>query len=600
MDVDISWDNLPVGDRTRYLLAYKSITDTLLQAGYYRVRIKTLSKFDKVVGGLCWAITASGEKVEVDLFFQENSSIGQRIKLSENIVKALRLMKCPDALQAHQIHGGDFPALKRVIVWLVQRVSAVRASTGDFTRIFSERQYRKIPNHYSLSFLDAVAEKYKPVRRHKIDWSIVDNFSNQDERVRSCLLEYGEGVDEEVSFDFAVQEEEVNVSEDLLAGFERHYLNVTTIAKKEEAERHKKDKIMEMELRGQMSESKTESCVSETQVNKIVGIESNRIKEATKNFMEQGESTPDRGGNPRWVHANAVTSLKKTIRDVKLLKQEREKELNQLRTDLKSKMEELTSVKFRTKNYEEGLLEVEAYEISSDDRRHLNALEKLVKQTESLKKQEKDFRQSCKKKLKDLQAELSEPFEANPEDEKKYMEIESMHAKVRKEHTKARKHLAKKSQQLAVISRMVDDIPTRSELIQYERRFVELYEELATKLEENRRHVSTYNTLKQVHELLVKEESLLQSVIDSFSVAMKSSRGKEEFISQISCIVDGLKSNLKQAEKRKAQAFIQRDERQQDYQQYIEKQRDYFKAVKDLQRACELNEELVSQFRQQG
>jgi hypothetical protein len=39
--------------------AFESIVSLLLEAGYYRARIATLSEFDKAVGGLCWAITTS-------------------------------------------------------------------------------------------------------------------------------------------------------------------------------------------------------------------------------------------------------------------------------------------------------------------------------------------------------------------------------------------------------------------------------------------------------------------------------------------------------------------------------------------------------------
>jgi len=39
--------------------AFESIVALLLDAGYYRARIATLSEFDKAVGGLCWAITTS-------------------------------------------------------------------------------------------------------------------------------------------------------------------------------------------------------------------------------------------------------------------------------------------------------------------------------------------------------------------------------------------------------------------------------------------------------------------------------------------------------------------------------------------------------------
>ena len=50
---------------------------------------------------------------------------------------------------------------------------------------------------------------------------------------------------------------------------------------------------------------------------------------------------------------------------------------------------------------------------------------------------------------------------------------------------------------------------------------------------ENRRHVSTYNTLEETHGLLEKEVSLIQSVNDSFQQAMQSKAGKEQFLDQM-------------------------------------------------------------------
>ena len=38
---------------------FSEIVELLLSAGYFRARISGLSPFDKVVGGLAWAITAS-------------------------------------------------------------------------------------------------------------------------------------------------------------------------------------------------------------------------------------------------------------------------------------------------------------------------------------------------------------------------------------------------------------------------------------------------------------------------------------------------------------------------------------------------------------
>ncbi len=43
-------------------------------------------------------------------------------------------------------------------------------------------------------------------------------------------------------------------------------------------------------------------------------------------------------------------------------------------------------------------------------------------------------------------------------------------------------YLAVKNQEMARVGRMIDDVPARSELIQYERRFVELYEQISAKV----------------------------------------------------------------------------------------------------------------------
>ena len=66
--------------------AFDEIVRTLLAAGYFRARIATLSEFDKAVGGLCWCITSSGVQVDVDILFEENSSIGAKVQLCEKII----------------------------------------------------------------------------------------------------------------------------------------------------------------------------------------------------------------------------------------------------------------------------------------------------------------------------------------------------------------------------------------------------------------------------------------------------------------------------------------------------------------------------------
>lgn len=57
----------------------QEIIDLLVAAGYFRARIKGLSPFDKVVGGMTWCIESLNVDIDVDLLFQENSTIGQKM-----------------------------------------------------------------------------------------------------------------------------------------------------------------------------------------------------------------------------------------------------------------------------------------------------------------------------------------------------------------------------------------------------------------------------------------------------------------------------------------------------------------------------------------
>lgn len=71
----------------------------LLAGGYFRARIQVrccgvaqktaaeptdgarqgLSPFDKVIGGMAWAITNAAGDLDIDIFFQENAQIGQKM-----------------------------------------------------------------------------------------------------------------------------------------------------------------------------------------------------------------------------------------------------------------------------------------------------------------------------------------------------------------------------------------------------------------------------------------------------------------------------------------------------------------------------------------
>lgn len=63
-------------------------------------------------------------------------------------------------------------------------------------------------------------------------------------------------------------------------------------------------------------------------------------------------------------------------------------------------------------------------------------------------------------------------------------------------YNRLRQLLAETNLEIANTSRAIDDVPTRTELIQYERRFGELYQQVSWKLDETRKYFALYNTLE--------------------------------------------------------------------------------------------------------
>ena len=78
--------------------------------------------------------------------------------------------------------------------------------------------------------------------------------------------------------------------------------------------------------------------------------------------------------------------------------------------------------------------------------------------------------------------------------------------------------LAEVCRDVARCQRRLDDVPSRSEVTQYQRRFVELYDQIASKHVEAKNFYIFYNQLDDTRLQLEREYKLLTSVLDSFSL----------------------------------------------------------------------------------
>uniref|UniRef100_A0A7N6AQZ1 Coiled-coil domain-containing protein 93 n=1 Tax=Anabas testudineus TaxID=64144 RepID=A0A7N6AQZ1_ANATE len=533
------------------------ILELLLAAGYFRARIKGLSPFDKVVGGMTWCITTCNFEIDVDLLFQENSTIGQKIALTEKIVSVLPKMKCPHRLEPHQMQGLDFIHIFPVIQWLVKRAIETKEEMGDYVRAYSISQFHKthsLPEDEEFlqrkdKAVQAVLDVYKPQRKYRRQRN-AEELLDEESRVHSTLLEYGR-------YDFTS-----HVTLELC-------VCVNLVIKLEVA------KLIETR---DFAVDSSPGKLTASAVGQIVGLQSEEIKQIASEYAEkQSELTSEEHSErfgPLQQHRRAVASLNKQV-------QQKTKELEEVSICLLSQATE------QSEKLENKLKSLEQMEEQADSSL-LEKLRALVTMNENLKQQEQEFRTHCRVST------LTQTFiERNQLIDKQYNTD-------REKLQKIRLLMARRNREIAIMQRKVDAVPSRAELTQYQKRFIELYSQVSATHKETKQFFTLYNTLDDKKVYLEKEVNLLNSIHDNFQQAMSSSGAKEQFLRQMEQIVEGIKQNRIKMEKKKQENKMRRDQLNDEYLELLDKQRLYFKTVKDFKEECRKNEMLLSKLRTKG
>ncbi|BFZ01216.1 hypothetical protein BsWGS_04255 [Bradybaena similaris] len=579
--------------------------DLLLAAGYFRARIKGLSPFDKVVGGMTWCITTCNFDVDVDLLFQENSTIGQKIALTESIVAVLPKMKCPHRIEPHQIQGLDFIHIFPVVQWLVKRAIETREEMGDYIRSFSISQFSKhhqMPEDESfevmkgraLDTVSNVKDVYRPQRRYRRHDA--DKLKDEETRVQSTLLEYGRqyGVtrvdkDEKDS-------EKAAKKKAIAAGLIKD--NQDEVDSKAEEERIK------ALMSGMSAMGSQEGKVTASAVGSIVGMKSHEIQKMATEYaqkqaeIEQMEKQERQGGVQQHKRITAALSKQIELQTSKLGEvRAKHNELHKIYLETQQKLQEVQQQSADIDHEMEKLSEIEQGENQSV----IQTLRSLVAMNENLKKQEQEFKAQCKEEMAKLKENIEKLKEegdvADTEDKERVNLIDKQYTADKEKLHKIRLLLAKKNREIAGLQRKIDEVPSRAELSQYQRRFVELYNQVASKHRETKQFFTLYNTLEDTKTYLNKEVQLLNSIHDNFQQAMTSAANRETFLKQFEQIVEGVKQNKAKAEKKRQEEKMKRDQLSDQHLDLIEKQRLYFKTVKDFKEECRKNEILLSKLR---
>ncbi|XP_045476300.1 coiled-coil domain-containing protein 93 [Harmonia axyridis] len=535
----------------------QEIIDLLVAAGYFRARIKNLSPFDKVVGGMTWCIEFCNIEVDVDLLFQENSTIGQKIALTEKIVAVLPQIHCPHPIEPHQIQGLDFIHIFPVIQWLLKRSMEYRKDVSKFCYSYALNQFEKnfYPNHgltdkqqQLLHNIKMVNEVYKPHRVFKKK-SIVP-YKDLNSKVQITLLEYGYRSDISQTRDNI--EENPNFQEDVI--------------------NHMMDNL------GQITQDTSD-------YDEIAEEDREKISEHYNNLKKDFENATSPSGEE-----NQVSNLMEKKEDI--TKNLKKSLLNQskIKESIEKIKESIREIKLEQCNINEAIKSLATDENNSEKS---NAVEELLLHGDNLEKQRQEFEEHCKKESHSLTTSIEKIETKSASADSKCEELDH---RIEDEHEKLkvlRLQVAKKNRAISTLQRRIDEIPSRPELSQYQKRFIELYNQISAKHKETKQYYSLYNTLEDTRQYMKKELSLLNSVIDNYPEAMRSKEGKEEFLQQFSNILEGIKQSKLKLEQRLLQEKKKRDEMSDSLHGYIELNRKYANAIKELKMEFQKNEEII-------
>ncbi|KAK4011295.1 coiled-coil domain-containing protein 93 [Daphnia magna] len=477
----------------------QDICDLLLAAGYFRVRLKGLSAFDKVVGGMVWCLELCAVGVDVNFLFRENLNIGEKIEITEKIINVLLSIKCAYALEPHQIQGLDTVKILPVMQWLVKKAMETRESLNDHLRKIADLQYQKtFPLPESEAKLKETANHLPTVFLPQRKFKKVQGQSLPIEKeVISTLMEYGCN--------------KVNLLD------ETQQLMEKTEVK---------------------SEKKLENRAIAHKVSNLIHQQADLISQTIEDYTQrQNEREGERDERAHLQERNKKTAdaLERVCNQIA--------SQQQVMDQLKAKIVDLIASEEALEEQKKSLAALE----TEENRQTLDQLDRLVSQNEAANAQRKQFKNQCKAELEELQSRneaLSKEETPENQDQLK-RQVDS----AREQLTGALKILGEKNVNLMKLRRQLDAVPGNAELNQYQRRFTELCTQVNEKQTELNGYYLLYNTLEDTKVYLNKELSLLTSIHDSFSQSMTSSAGKGEFLQQMEKIVTAVRQNKNKIEK---------------------------------------------------
>ena len=568
---------------------------------------------------------------------EKTMTMGEKLKLCEEVERGIGELGCPLPLRAHQICGLDSEKVFPVVQWLTKRAMGLAGEKvvvkeeeeGEWERggggsLFGKtrRQSGRIRRSrlQSLFLRESVTKNNTRTFRRAAESNANRDLEREgEEKIRNgCLMEFGHRVNgkrrlydargggSSMMARAAAKnrgEEKDGGSTTMTAEAKDAVLREEELAQREEAKL--KRMLSEYLVKNDENDENASNVSSNSVAELLVKMKGWEIAKAMNAFGDDFDTSDGGSGGVASTSFAGLSGAAGKILRIERSTRAVARRLEAEKRKLDSKREEMDEAELETKRAKDAYenarkenetiiakrVELEKSVTDPAQKQLVDALANMARRRASLKKEEALFRKTCKKELKVLKAKVTSIEEEREQTGElaKIAETSAQYAKEKEKRDKRVNELAKRSKKNAISSRRLDDVPHSAELAQYETRFRELKNAVTRKLRETKRQFALYNSLAKRSEHAAKEISLLTSVKEQLHL-LDTKIGKESLRDSLRDISSAVSKTADNAERKKMNEKRAEELLAEDQREHIEKRKEYLKLTKEFKDLCKREE----------
>jgi hypothetical protein len=575
---------------------YNKIVELLIEAGYFRARIQNLGPFDKILGGMAWTLT--GCFYDIDIDFKDDMNLTEKIRVCEKITAGLKSINCPFMISPIQIQGLDLKPIYQTLQWLVKRLFETRDERNEMNKRFSvsyidthipPKQIELPSNEETI--LKVQYDYLKPNRKFRQKSKLSFNY-NDELRIFFAMIEFG--LNESIQFQKQMIEllKKKNIIEsgdkDDNKKSSQPTMTGTDNTKLSKEEMKKLNEIVTANI--EEISNKDQQKASASIMEAILSENMNAIAEEIENFENiKGDEEIDKiklfvkeKERLEQNKSNIVSQIDLYQNELNAIEEQTSNENDEIRK-MKQQIAQLQSTLEESKENQRKITQRIKEEKLNEQK--LKFLSEKNKQKEELQANITKFKKDCRdeKKMYDAQLENYEKKIEKLNDEQNlqlFNEIDASYNAELEKNIEIKKELFEQNKEINKLTRQIQLYPSKLEIIQYQKRFKELFNQINSVSEINKQILGQSNSKQQVVDLLTRRLEEFEQLRDYYK-SLKKKHDKEDFKRHLDQAHDALIPAIEKSSDRLREILKDIDDNQIKVSDYQSFELRYMKMVKE-------------------